>query len=136
MKKEMIKTFTRENTPILEECFKILERFEASTEIFFFEELGHALDIISCGAKTLDFTNLAEVTFLGKEICDQACKVKDINVLIGISGLVSQVLHFTQMAFLQIEKGSFSDVRNENLIHKLSSSHKSLLSSHLILKAS
>ncbi len=136
MKKEMIKTFIKENTPILQECFKIIERFQDSGESIFFEELGQALDIIFCGAKALDLANLAEVISGGKDICFLACKVKDIHILISLSGLVSQVFQFIQTAIYQLEKGTFSDIRNDKLLHKLTFSQNSIMSSLISSKAS
>lgn len=105
---EIMEEFLNEGHDLLAKCEEALVEFSSSGEAKHFENYGLYIDRMMGTAATLNFTCLAELTKQGKEISYKASQVQDIEKLLAVSSLLSQLLKETEKSMSRLKNNDLA----------------------------
>jgi hypothetical protein len=120
MDNDILKEFISESSELLDKCRVALENFNTSGDAKYFEEFGLYIDRIMGTAATIDLKELAEISCLGKELGYKGSQVEQIDRLLALSGLMSQIIAYVEKSLKRFKKKKFEPPENfETLKEKL-----------------
>ncbi len=105
---EIMEEFLNEGRDLLSKCHEALNNFTSTGEPKHFENYGLYIDRMMGTAATLNFSSLAELTRQGKEISYKASQVEDMEKLLAVSSLLSQLLKETEKSLGRLKKNDAS----------------------------
>jgi hypothetical protein len=88
---ELVTDFINETNEILDLTYLALHRFIDDPDPACFEDYGQGIDRVMGAALILGFTDLGNLAKLGKEVGYKSSQIKDINQLLVIHSLLSQL---------------------------------------------
>lgn len=119
---DFIDSFLIESMEVLHNLKIFVNSFESASDNHYFEKYGQQVDRIMGAAFTLSLNEIGELTKLGKELGYKASQVHDINKLISVQSILSQLNRALESIFLQFKNRKRPDYTEYNLLqHKLKS---------------
>lgn len=88
---ELVGEFINETSEILDLTYLALSRFIDDPDPACFEDYGQGIDRVMGAALILGFTDLGNLAKIGKEVGYKSSQIKDINRLLVIHSLLSQL---------------------------------------------
>jgi hypothetical protein len=105
---DILNNYLKEGLEVLLKCQKELEKFTNTGNAKHFEELGLLLGRLSGTSSAVNLQDLSLLTKMAKDIGFKASQINEIDRLLAISALFSQLLKFIDDHFKKLRKGEFS----------------------------
>lgn len=119
---EFLNSFLEESQEVLKSLKDFVSSFESAGDNHYFEKYGQQVDRIMGAAFTLSLSEIGELTRLGKELGYKASQVNDINKLISVQSILSQLNRALESILLHFKNRKRPDYSEYNLLlHKLKS---------------
>jgi chemotaxis protein histidine kinase CheA len=93
---ELLEDFLTDAYSIIEQAKPLLANFNESQDPQQFEAFGQIFDRIMGAAYTLGFMHVGDLSKMGKELGYKSSQLTDLNKLITIHGLLSQLVKETE----------------------------------------
>lgn len=124
---EFIDTFLDESFGVLTNLKQFINSFSHLDDKHVFEKYGQQIDRIMGAAFTLSLCEIGELAKMGKELGYKASQVNDINKLISVQSILSQLNKALETILFQFKKHKRPDYsEHELLLLKLKSASKNL----------
>ncbi len=107
--KEILDGFLTDSSEIIAKLKEDLNRFTETREAICFEQFGQGIDRIMGAALTLGFKNVGELARLGKEIGYKAGQLSEIEKLLSLQSILSQLVKQLTRDFRKIKEGTAID---------------------------
>lgn len=124
---EFISTFLQESSEVLANLKLFVNSFTTLEDKHVFEQYGQQVDRIMGAAFTLSLSEIGELAKMGKELGYKASQVDDINKLLAVQSILSQLNKALETIFMHIKKKKRPDYTDYDLLlHKLKSASEKL----------
>jgi len=128
MDSDILKNYFKEGSELLLNSQKELDKFSNSGHAKHFEEISLLLGRLSGTSAAVNLQDLASLTKLGKDIGLKASQINEIDQLLAISALFSQLLKFIDAHFKKLGKGEFDSPEGFKTLNiKLKAADEALL---------
>lgn len=124
---DFMDTFLTDAFEVLANLKQFMSSFNSLEDRSLFEQYGQQVDRIMGAAFTLSLSEIGELTKMGKELGYKASQVDDINKLISVQSILSQLNKALETILMHFKKNRRPDYTDHKLLlTKLKSASENL----------